>query len=137
MLHVGLLQGCCTVAGHRLPRVASEGRAEGWADIRLLGPLELARSGRAVEVGGAQRRALLAVLALAPNRVVSVEEIVDALWGDNPPPSATRTVHSLVSRLRRALGAENPGQGAALVTREPGYVLVVDPAAVDLCRFAG
>ena len=65
--------------------------------------------------------------------MVSTDRIVEEIWAGDPPPSAVRTVHSYVSRLRSILGAE--GGRDLLVRREPGYVLDVDPACVDAVRF--
>ena len=72
-------------------------------DFRILGPLEVDREGRELPLGGRQQRALLALLLLHANEVVPVEEIIDELWPEAPPASATRSVHALVSRLRRVL----------------------------------
>src|SRR6266496_3582430 len=98
-------------------------------DFRILGPLEVDQDGRALPLAGRQQRALLALLLLHANEVVPVDEIVDELWPEAPPPSATRSVHALVSRLRRLLEGEplarNGGQNdhGILLTRAHGYVL--------------
>ncbi|WP_328477380.1 AAA family ATPase [Actinoplanes sp. NBC_00393] len=97
--------------------------------FRLLGPIEVRDSdGTPIEVSGAKPRALLTLLLAEPGRVVSVDRIAAALWGDAPPPAATATLHSYVSQLRRLLGRE------LIVTRTPGYLAAVDPADVDLAR---
>src|SRR6185436_18982257 len=98
-------------------------------EFRLLGPLEVREHGSELSLGGAKQRALLALLLLRANELVATERIVDELWGDEPPPTATKTVQVYVSQLRKALGRE------LLETRGPGYVLRAARAAVDLNRF--
>src|SRR5215210_6398371 len=95
----------------------------------LLGPLEVVHRGEAVPTGGQRKRALLARLLLEANRTVSVDVLVDALWGERVPATAVKMVHIYVSQLRKVL----PGE--ALQTRPPGYRLEVAPEAVDLLRF--
>ena len=96
---------------------------------RLLGPLEVREGDRSLPLGGAKQRALLALLVLNANRVVPRERLIDELWGDEPPETAVASVQVYVSRLRKLLPPES------LVTRSPGYVLVVEPEAIDLARF--
>src|SRR5262245_63705066 len=98
-------------------------------DYRVLGPLEAQRDDGPLALGGAKQRAVLALLLLNANRVVSRERLIDELWGDEPPASAVTNVHSYVSRLRKLLPAE------ALQTRPPGYLLAIEPEQVDLLRF--
>jgi DNA-binding SARP family transcriptional activator/tetratricopeptide (TPR) repeat protein len=97
-------------------------------EFRLLGPLEALEDGRSLPLGGRQQRAVLAILLLHANELVSTEQLIDVLWGERPPPTAAATVQVYVSRLRKLLGHE------LLVTREPGYVLRVDPDTVDAKR---
>jgi DNA-binding SARP family transcriptional activator/DNA polymerase III delta prime subunit len=96
---------------------------------RVLGPLEVAGPGGAVALPGGKARALLARLLVDVNRTVSVDAIVDSLWGEDVPASAIKMVHVYVSQLRKALPA------GTLQTRAPGYVLEVAPKAVDLVQF--
>ncbi len=103
------------------------------AVIDVLGPLGLRVGGEPVEVGGAKIAALLGLLALQPNSVVSRDEIVDMLWGDVPPASHAHLVHTYVGRLRRLLGPP-PGPRLAAVARG-GYVLAADEQQLDLLRF--
>ncbi len=98
-------------------------------ELRLLGPLDVLANGGPIGLGGAKPRALLAVLALEPGRVVSVDRLVEALWPGQPPDTAAHAVQVYVSQLRKALGAEK------LVTRTPGYVLELEPEHVDVHRF--
>ena len=106
-------------------------------EFRLLGPLEVWRGGRQVPVGGAKPRALLAVLLLRAGRVVSSDELIDALWGEHPPAGAVNALQAHVSALRRALESER-GQsdaGQVVVTRAPGYLLPLDGHDLDVVRF--
>ncbi|MBV8998896.1 MAG: winged helix-turn-helix domain-containing protein, partial [Solirubrobacterales bacterium] len=99
----------------------------------ILGPFELRLDGGALAgLGGLRQRALLAVLALHPNEVVATDRIIDELWGENAPASATHTSRVFVSRLRRALGSASD----RLETVSPGYRLVVDVTEIDAdcCR---
>src|SRR5205085_3019254 len=98
--------------------------------FRILGPLEvLADDGTRVVIGGAKPRALLATLVARPNEAVSVDRLVDELWGEEPPETVTSALQVHVSTLRQALGAD------AVVRRGAGYAVVVDGEAVDLVRF--
>src|SRR5215213_4079425 len=110
--------------GHRSVELA-EYRTE----YRLLGPLEVVHRGEDVPTGGQRKRALLARLLLEANRTVSVDALVDALWGERLPATAVKMVHIYVSQLRKVLPT------GALQTRPPGYRLEVAPEAVDLLRF--
>ena len=105
----------------------------GWKlEIRLLGPLEVSSQGRILELGGGRQRALLALLALHSNEVVSSDRLIEELWGERPPPTAAKVLQNLVSRLRRAI---DPDDREMLRTRPPGYVLRVDDDAIDARRF--
>jgi DNA-binding SARP family transcriptional activator/tetratricopeptide (TPR) repeat protein len=95
----------------------------------VLGPVQVIVDGEAVTIGSPGARALLLLLVLHANQVVSIERIIDGLWGDDPPATARTIVHGYVSRLRRMI---EPGGGAALLTRSPGYELRVDESRVDL-----
>jgi DNA-binding SARP family transcriptional activator len=113
-------------AGERHPSVEL---ADYRTEYRLLGPLEVVHRGEAVPTGGQRKRALLARLLLEVNRTVSVDALVDALWGERVPSTAVKMVHIYVSQLRKVLPA------GVLQTRPPGYRLEVAPEAVDLLRF--
>jgi DNA-binding SARP family transcriptional activator len=107
----------------------SAGVAAPELEIRLLGPLEAVRGGRQVPLGGPKQRLVLAVLALHAGSVVSADRLVETLWEDEPPPTASTALQGHVSRLRRLLGAD------AIVTRPPGYALDRPVETVDLHRF--
>jgi DNA-binding SARP family transcriptional activator/ABC-type branched-subunit amino acid transport system substrate-binding protein len=106
----------------------------------ILGPLEVSDEGRRVEIGGHKQRALLASLLLHANEVVSLDRLIDELWGETPPPTAAKTLQAQVSRLRRSLnGDEDPAVHmlGPLETRGHGYLLKVEPGQVDANRFQG
>ena len=95
-------------------------------DYSLLGPLEVRIDGRPISIGRGKQRALLAVLALNAGRVVPAEHLIDELWGEEPPATATTALQVYISRLRKTLGE------GAIETREPGYLVEGD---VDVRRF--
>jgi len=99
-------------------------------EFRLLGPLEVVDDvGKAVPLGGRRPRAVLALLLLSPNRAVSTERLIDAVWGEDPPANARSTLQVHVHALRKALGADR------IVTRAPGYLARVEPGELDADRF--
>jgi DNA-binding SARP family transcriptional activator len=98
-------------------------------EFRVLGPLEAWDRGSEVSLGGPKPRALLAALLLHPNEVVSADRLIDDLWGEDSPERAAAALRVNVSRLRKALGPH------VLATRSPGYVIRVEPDALDLNRF--
>ena len=102
----------------------------------ILGPLQvIGDDGRELALGGRMPRAVLALLLLRANEVVSSDQLVEELWGGAPPASGARGLHVHVSRLRRALAAghSDPG-GERLVTTAGGYVLRVGPEELDVQR---
>src|SRR5215204_520165 len=100
-------------------------------EVRLLGPLEVTLDGRSVDVGSTKQRAVLAMLALRPNAVVRVEELVEGLWGEAPPASAVKLIQHYVSQLRKLLA----GGDAQIVTRGRSYELRIRPGGVDVADF--
>jgi predicted ATPase/DNA-binding SARP family transcriptional activator len=98
-------------------------------EFRILGPLEVLRDEVALEVGPRKHRALLALLLLSANRVVSAERLIEELWAGRPPAGAAKTLRSYVSRLRAAVGAQ------VVRSRAPGYLVEIDPEQLDACRF--
>jgi DNA-binding SARP family transcriptional activator len=99
-------------------------------EFRILGPLEVVDGDCPVVLGGVKQRTLLALLLLEPNRPVSVDRLVDALWSGEPPVGAGNALQYHVSKLRKALR-----DGASIVTQEPGYLIRLDPEQLDLLRF--
>jgi predicted ATPase/DNA-binding SARP family transcriptional activator len=96
-------------------------------EIGVLGPFEVRAGGRLADVGGSKRQALLAMLALRPGRVVGVDTLVDALWGEELPAAPRNALHHHIARLRAALGEE------AIVGSVDGYAL--SESLVDATRF--
>jgi DNA-binding SARP family transcriptional activator len=103
-------------------------------DFRILGPLEVREGEREVALGRGKQRALLALLLLHRDQVLSTDRIVDELWGERPPPTAAKIVQNHVLQLRRAL-ENGDSAGAALLTRGRGYLLHVEPGNLDLDAF--
>jgi ABC-type transport system substrate-binding protein/DNA-binding SARP family transcriptional activator len=99
----------------------------------VLGPLEVRLDGAAVRVGGPRQRALLGLLLCHANRVVSRDQLIEELLGDQPAATADRMLRVQVSRLRKALGDGN-GQ-PRLEARPPGYLLRVEDGELDLHAF--
>src|SRR6266542_3037396 len=98
-------------------------------EFRILGPLGAWDGDSELTLGGPKPRALLAVLLLHPNEVVPADRLIDELWGEDSPEDAAAALRVNVSRLRKAL-PEN-----VLATRSPGYVVRLEPGALDLHRF--
>ncbi|HVK22231.1 MAG TPA: BTAD domain-containing putative transcriptional regulator [Actinokineospora sp.] len=106
---------------------------QGGPDLRVLGPIEvIGPAGPAALVGGRQR-AVLAALALHPGTMLPFTRLVDALWGEEPPRTAVKTLHSHVARIRQALAAA--GLPPMVITREPGYVLTAPRSSIDAHLF--
>lgn len=102
------------------------------AEFRVLGPLEVRRDGHAVALPSGNARVVLATLLLQPNRVVPAAELIDRLWDGSPPnpARAKATLHTIVMRLRKALGEVN-----CVRTTRDGYFAQVAPGELDLERF--
>jgi len=100
-------------------------------EFRILGPLEVAHGDEVLPLPGAKQRALLAILLLNANRVVSADRLLDELWAEQPPESGTTALQVQVSRLRKALGKS----GKAVVTTASGYALRLARDELDLHRF--
>lgn len=98
-------------------------------EFRILGPFEVSRNGEQLELPAGKPRALLALLVLRAGEVVSIDTLVDELWGEQPPPTAAKNVQGYVVRLRKVLG------DGVLVTQAPGYALRVDVGRLDAARF--
>jgi DNA-binding SARP family transcriptional activator len=98
-------------------------------DFRMLGPLEVWDGDRRLDLVGSKRRAVLAFLLLHANEVVSIDRLIDQLWGEKAPRNAAAALQTHVSRLRKELGPE------VVATRAWGYVLRTEPGAIDLERF--
>ena len=99
-------------------------------EIALLGPLSVTRDDRPLELGGAQPRLLLALLALDPGRVAGADRLVDGIWGAHLPSEPANALQVVVSRLRRALAPDQ-----VVISRPPGYLLALEPERVDAVCF--
>jgi DNA-binding SARP family transcriptional activator/tetratricopeptide (TPR) repeat protein len=105
-------------------------------EFQLLGPVRVIRDGKPVGVGTRQQRFVLAVLALHPNQLVTVDRLIDLLWPDEPPPTARGIIHRHVSGLRAVLAPAGALTDAVSLRREgPGYLLACDPITIDAHRF--
>ena len=105
-------------------------------EFRMLGPLEVWRGAAAVPVPPGRPRALLGLLLVHANTVVTADEILDELWRGDPPRTAGHALQVYVANLRKLLEPDRDGSGSAvLVTRRPGYSLVVPPERCDAHRF--
>jgi DNA-binding SARP family transcriptional activator/tetratricopeptide (TPR) repeat protein len=102
--------------------------------IQLLGPVRLLAGERPVPIGGPAVRGLLALLALEADKIVGLDDLIDALWGHDPPATARTIVHGNVSLLRRVLRSIEPSNQALIETTAPGYRLIVDPDRIDVHR---
>jgi predicted ATPase/DNA-binding SARP family transcriptional activator len=99
-------------------------------EFSILGPLRVAGPDGPIEIKAPKQRSLLAMLLLSHRLdVVSAERLIDALWGDRPPPTATKALQVNISQLRRAIGAET------IVTRPGGYSIRLEPGQLDVERF--
>src|SRR5690348_782968 len=100
-------------------------------EFLILGPLEVVDGDRPLTLKGPRLRALLVLLLTSANEVVSADRLVDELWGGaEPPRAAGNALQYHVSQLRKALAPENP-----IETREPGYLIKVEPGQLDLLCF--
>jgi DNA-binding SARP family transcriptional activator len=101
-------------------------------EFRILGPLEVWAGGTRLADSGERSGALLALLLLNANRVVSIDQLIDELWGEDPPASGAKAVQVRVSQLRKAF--VEAGVGDLIVTRRSGYVIELGPDQLDLRR---
>ncbi|MGW2567747.1 BTAD domain-containing putative transcriptional regulator [Streptomyces sp. NPDC001537] len=114
-----------------------ESRAAAGLRVGVLGGLTVTRGGRALSLGGPRPRALFVLLMLARGAVVTCDRLVDAMWGEEPPPSAVGALQAYVSRLRRELEpARSTGSRSSVLVREgSGYAIRLAPDEVDAWRF--
>jgi DNA-binding SARP family transcriptional activator/tetratricopeptide (TPR) repeat protein len=103
-------------------------------EFRVLGPTELWSAGQPYDLGSAKARSVLAILLLTPRTIVPADALIDRLWDSSPPAKARETLSVYVARLRASL-RQALGDSVRLAGRASGYVLDVDPEAVDLHEF--
>ena len=100
--------------------------------FRVLGVVDAVSADQPVNLGHARLRCVLAVLLVEANRFVSVDQLMERVWGDCPPQRGRGVLYSYLSRLRTALSTEHE---VTIERRSRGYMLTVDEASVDLHRF--
>ncbi|MDQ4131563.1 MAG: winged helix-turn-helix domain-containing protein, partial [Actinomycetota bacterium] len=103
--------------------------SRGNMQFRVLGPLEVSVGGGPVPLGGPKQRAVLAHLLFRANQVVSVETLIEQVWGEEPPERARNVIQTYVSHLRKALGRDR------IQSHGPDYRLSLDPSELDATRF--
>jgi tetratricopeptide (TPR) repeat protein len=105
-------------------------------EFRLLGPVEVWAGGRLVDVGQPRQRSVLAALLVDAGRLVTLEALVDRVWGERTPNGAHHALYSHVARVRRALAQASAADGTTvrLLRHSGGYLLDIDPDRVDLHR---
>jgi DNA-binding SARP family transcriptional activator len=102
-------------------------------EFGLLGPVQVSHDGHELDLRTPQQRAVLGMFLLAEGRALSLEQLVDGLWGDGAPASAAATVRTYLSRLRGVLPSDGPG--SRITSVRAGYLLSVEPASLDLTEF--
>ncbi len=101
--------------------------------FQLLGNVELVYGSARVTIRAQRQRTMLAVLLLNANRAVSVDQLIDALWGEDPPATAKAQAQACISALRRLLARY--GAAEMLETRDPGYLMQIPPDRLDVAMF--
>src|SRR3954451_5548207 len=112
--------------GVAAPDAGEEAATEEQLAFEVLGPVRVLAHGHPIDVGGAGPLSLLAWLVLHPNTVVPVDELVEAIWGEQDPRSPRRMVGMSAGRIRRALQLTDEGE-PALVAEAPGFRLAINP----------
>lgn len=102
-------------------------------DFRVLGPLVVWCGDDIIEFNGYRQQTMLSMLLLEANRIVTIDRLVDAVWGDTPPGSARNQVRICVSQIRRKLA--DHGHGDLIETHYGSYLIRVPPSSVDIYRF--
>jgi DNA-binding SARP family transcriptional activator len=103
-------------------------------EFRVLGPIEVWSAGQRKDLGPVRGRSILAILLLNPRTIVPADTLIDRLWDTRPPPKARESLSVYIAKLRASL-RQAVGDSVQLAGRARGYVLEVDPEAVDLHRF--
>src|SRR4051812_33430019 len=115
----------------------SAGPADPELRLRVLGSVSASRSGTPLDLGGPRQRGVLARLVLGRGGLVSTEQLVEALWGDDPPPTATASLQTYISHRRRRLQPDRPGRdrSGVISSASGGYALHLPVEAVDAWQF--
>src|SRR5271166_6366189 len=100
--------------------------------FRLLGPLEIRAGEDWRGIGAPKWRSVLAALLIHPGQIVSADTLINEVWGDAPPARAANLISIYVLRLRRLMDDED---SRLLVTRAPGYQLLLTPSDTDALVF--
>jgi DNA-binding SARP family transcriptional activator/tetratricopeptide (TPR) repeat protein len=100
----------------------------------VLGPLEVIRAGHPVAVNAPKLRVLLAALLVQANKSLSIDQLAERLWGEEPPSTARKAIQLYILRLRRLLG-DDTGDPELILTRPHGYLIRLEPDQLDLHRF--
>ncbi|MCE9622520.1 MAG: winged helix-turn-helix domain-containing protein [Actinomycetia bacterium] len=116
-----------------MARTGAKGKTKSGVAVSILGPVALNVGGVPVPLP-AKQAAALAMLALEAGRVVSIDRLIDGIWGDDAPRTVRSNLQVQVSQLRQAIAQH--GSGDVIVTRAPGYMLSLEPDAVDALQFA-
>ena len=103
-------------------------------EFRVLGPMEVRAAGQRIDIGHARQKSVLAALLLDLGRVVPTEELIDRVWGEDPPVAVRNGLYAYVAKLKATL-ARAGEPGVTLARRSGGYVLAADEDQVDVCRF--
>ncbi|MFB7287299.1 AfsR/SARP family transcriptional regulator [Actinacidiphila glaucinigra] len=101
----------------------------------VLGPVRAQRGSTEIELGSRQQRAVLAVLLLRENGHASLSELIEAVWGTDPPRTAGQTIRTYIHRLRKSLGPAGDAGASFIVSAGNGYALRVSPDQLDLSVF--
>ncbi|MGW6982589.1 BTAD domain-containing putative transcriptional regulator [Streptomyces sp. NPDC054932] len=123
-------------AGPYYPRQQGDiARSDDHFVFRVLGPLEVWAGSRRVEIGGPRQRIVLAMLLLAPDRVVSIDQLVEAVWNGRPPATSRTQIAICIASLRKAFQAAGCTE-KVIVTAAPGYLLRRSEHRIDSVEFA-
>ncbi|WP_064741967.1 BTAD domain-containing putative transcriptional regulator [Hamadaea tsunoensis] len=105
--------------------------------LSILGDVTASNGGRLIDLGGRRQRAVLALLLLGRGDVIAADHLIDSLWGEDVPPSASGALQAYISHLRRRLEPEGTARarGNIIASKGGGYALALDEDAVDAWRF--
>ena len=126
-----------TLGGSRVRALPYDRAGMGGVRFNVLGSMEVHDHDEVLDLGPRMVRAVLAALLIEVNRPVTTDRLIDQLWGERPPATAVSALQVHISALRRILepGRRRGEAPGVVVTQGSGYVLLVDHANVDACRF--